>query len=85
MPEETTSFHLFLECPGSLVYAEWIWLKVVDICFGEGGVEPSSLFLSEVLVLTLNLLSLKNCVPQVGRRIAFTARGLESFQESRAT
>lgn len=47
--------------------------------------EPSSLFLSEVLVLTLNLLNLKNYVTQVERRIAFTARGLESFQESSAT
>lgn len=47
--------------------------------------EPSSLFLSEVLVLTQNLLNLKNYVTQVGRRIAFTARGLESFQESSAT
>lgn len=29
----------------SLVYAEWIWLRV-GICFREGGAEPSSLFLS---------------------------------------
>ena len=32
-------------CPWSLVYAEWIWLRVVGICFREGGDEPSS-FLS---------------------------------------
>lgn len=29
--------------------------SVLSICFTEGGAKPSSLFLSEVLVLTLNL------------------------------
>lgn len=62
-PEDTQLlFTCFLECPRTLVYAEWIWLRVVGICFGEGGAEPSSLFfffLSEVLILTLNLLNFK--------------------------
>lgn len=56
-------FTCFLECPQSLVYAEWIWLRAVGIYFREGGAEPSSPFLSEVLVLTLNLLNFKNYVP----------------------
>ena len=58
IPEEIQLlFTCFLECPWSFVYAEWIWLRVVGICFREGAAEPSSLFLSEVLVLTLNLLN----------------------------
>lgn len=45
IPEEIQLlFTCFLECPWSLVYAEWIWLRV-GICFREGGAEPSSLFL----------------------------------------
>lgn len=74
-----------MESPGSLANAERIWLRVVGICLREGGAEPSSPFLAEVLVLTLNLLNFKKRVVQVGRRIALAVRGLESFRKSSAS
>lgn len=51
------SLHLFFGRSRGLIYAEWIWLRVVHIYFKEGGIESSSYFSKALLVLTPTLLN----------------------------